>query len=319
MTSRRPDFFPFSSAFGLGLLASFFWAAAVQAQTTDLADQAHSRLGVQVLLNQGMTLLYGPARRALETPGEEDFRAFGGLAGSHQEVSGHGNTTVNGCSFLAGLGRRLDIEESPLAAFTYGFFGEGGAGRFETTLTENTEGRNHYVGGGFLLGTEFHNRVYMDGVFRVGRAVTTLEESGAADRGLSNSYFGAGGTLGWRTSIGDQNLDVYSRLLWSHQGTTSGIEEIDSTRFVFGSRVHSPVGEGWFIYAGAAWEYEFNGRAKPNSDWKDSFASLEGGSLAGEAGLELSGGNGFSARLGFEGAAGRRDALGGVLRLLYEF
>jgi hypothetical protein len=278
-----------------------------------------------------MTLLYSPARRALETSEGDDLRAFGGLAGSHQEVSGHGSTTVNGFSFLAGLGQRLVIEESPLAAFTYGFFGEGGTGRFETTFIGATgEGRNHYVGGGFLLGTEFHNRVYMDGVFRVGRAVTTLENlgpGGSAD-GLpefSNSYFGAGGTLGWRTDIGDQDLDVYGRLLWSHQGKGDSqgyaveFDEINSTRLVLGSRVNFQISEGWFVYAGAAWDYEFNGRAQPDLNWEGPFASLEGGSLMGEAGLELAGEAGLSARLGFEGTAGRREALGGVLRLLYEF
>jgi hypothetical protein len=327
---------------GLGLLTSLICGSAVQAQSEDEAlAVAHSRLGVQVLLNQGLTLLHGPARRALETPGADGLRAFGGMAGGRQEVSGYGSTKVNGFSFLAGLGRRLDIEESALAAFTYGLFSEGGTGRFETSQTFNEatrgEGRNRYVGGGLLLGTEFNNRAHMGGVFRFGQTVTTLEELelGSGPTGgrpdSSNSYLSAGGTLGWRPPVGDQFLDVYGRLLWSNQRTAGKLgdyiaEEINSTRLVLGSRADLPVGGGGLFYVGAAWEYEFNGRAQLASkaelafNKKESpYAGLEGGSLLGEAGLELASAGGFSTRLGFEGALGRREALGGVLRFLYEF
>jgi hypothetical protein len=318
-------------------MASLLWGAAALAQSEDeMLALAHSRLGVQVLLNQGMTLLYGPTRRALETPGAEGLRAFGGLAGSRQEISGYGSTKVNGFSFLAGLGQRLDVEESALAAFTYGFFGEGGTGSFETNKTFNeatrAEGRSRYVGAGFLLGTEFNNHAYMGGVFRSGQAVTTVEEFDSAPAGdlpdFSNFYLSAGGSLGWRGPVGDQVLDVYGRLLWSCQADGEKeykAKEINSTRVVLGSQADFPVGGRGFFYVGAAWEYEFNGRAELiltnsyQSCQKGYCAGLEGGSLVGEAGVELASGGGFSTRLGFEGALGRREVLGGVLRLLYEF
>jgi len=340
MTRRFRRFSLLPAAFGLGLLASLFWGAAAQALTDrdEMRALAHSRLGTQILLNQGQTLLYGPTRRTLEAPGSEGLRAFGGLAGSRQEVSGNGRTTVNGYSFLAGLGKRLAIEDSLLAAFTYGFFGEGGTGRFETSRTFGAkptrgEGRGRYVGGGVLLGTELINGVHMDGAFRLGQAVTTLEEldttipAGGRPES-SNSYLGAGGTLGWRTPLGESlGLDFYGRLLWGHQAAGFGTEdlkadELNSTQLMLGSRADFQIGRGWLVYAGAAWDYEFNGRAELalNSRREGGpYASLKGGSLVGEAGLELAGEGGFSARLGLEGAGGRREALGGVLRLLYEF
>ena len=341
MTRRFRRFFPLSAALGLGLLASLFWGAAAQALTEAERDEmralAHSRLGVQLLLNQGQTLLYGPTRRTLEAPGAGGLRAFGGLAGSRQKVSGNGRTTMDGYSFLAGLGERLAIQDSLLAAFTYGFFGEGGTGRFETSRTFATgptwgEGRSRYVGGGVLLGTELINGVHMDGAFRMGQAVTTLEEFKTIAPGArpesSNSYLGAGGTLGWRTPLGESlGLDFYGRLLWGHQAAGFGTEEfkadeLNSTQLMLGSRADFQIGRGWLVYAGAAWDYEFNGRAELalNSRREGGpYASLKGGSLMGEAGLELAGEGGFSARLGVEGAGGRREALGGVLRLLYEF
>jgi hypothetical protein len=170
----------------------------------------------------------------------------------------------------------------------------------------------------------------MDVAFRVGQARTSLDTMyqdnvfvGSFD--LSGTYFGAAGGAGWRTPVCDQlELDFYTRLMWSHQGTDDShgsveFAEANSTRFTFGTRADFQAGEGRVVYAGAAWEYEFNGRAELNIDDPGPFAELGGGSLAGEVGLKFLGEGGFSASLGLEGALGRREALGGVLRLGYEF
>ena len=329
------------------LLAPLFWVMAAWAQEGEMRALAHSRLPAQVLLNQGLSLIYGPARQALEIQGDEGFRAFGGMSGGRQEVANAGRTEIDGFTFLAGLGQRLEIDDSPLAAFTYGFFGEGGTGRFETRRTFQgadfrSEGRARYVGGGFLLKTEFHNRFYMDAAFRVGQARTSLD-NGKMNWALpgvsldsSSVYFSAAGVAGWKAPVCDQvELDVYSRLLWSRQGKGEKrdinidgknelveIAEINSTRFVLGTRADFQAGEGRLIYAGAAWEHEFNGRAELNIGSRTlpgPFAGLEGDSVVGEVGLKLLGEDGFSASFGLEGAGGRRQALGGVLRLGYEF
>jgi hypothetical protein len=326
----------FPILFTLGFLAQIFWVNTVQAQYGDMRAMAHSRLAVQMLLNQGLSLIYGPARQALEIQGDDGLRAFGGMSGGRQEVSNAGRTEIDGFSFLAGLGRRFTIDDSPLAAFTYGFFGEGGTGSFETSQTFNSqnfrsEGRGRYVGGGFLVETEFHNGSHMDIVFRVGQARTTLEKLNWTLGGSlesSSTYFSAAGGAGWRTPVCDQvELDFYTRLLWSHQGTGEKqglveVAEINSTRFTLGSRADFQAGAGRILYAGAAWEHEFNGRAELNvgsSRLSGPFADLGGDSVVGEVGLKLLGEDGFSAGFGLEGAWGRREALGGVLRLGYEF
>jgi hypothetical protein len=342
MTFRFPVLFSrfLARTLVMGLLAPFFWVMPAQAQTPDpeLSALAHSRLPVQLLLNQGMTLLYGPAREALENAETDDLTAFGGAMGGRQEVSRTGYTSIDGFSFLAGLGRRNIIGDSPLAAFTYGFFAEGGTGSFETrgTLdakTASSEGRGHYVGGGLILKTEFHNGAYMDGAFRVGQAGANLKtlklENQTIDWDPSNIYFSAGGTLGWQADLTDQlELDVYGRLLWSHQGAGKKqgelqVASINSTRTVFGARADFQAGEGRVIYLGAGWEHEFNGRAGLAADSHEipgsSLAELEGNSLVGEMGLRLAGADGFTASFGLDGALGRREALAGVLRLGYDF
>ncbi|MDR2725792.1 MAG: autotransporter outer membrane beta-barrel domain-containing protein [Candidatus Adiutrix sp.] len=343
MALRFPVFFSV-------LLASFFWGAAAQAQSSPVNEMralAHSRLPSQMLLNQGLGLIYGPARQALESQGAEGLRAFGGMSGGRQELSRAGRTEIDGFSFLAGLGRRVDIDDSPLAAFTYGFFGEGGTGNFETGRAFSDddfrgEGRARYVGGGFLVQTEFHNRFYMEGAFRVGQVRTSLETLYSNNGPVvdppdsSGTYFSAAGGAGWKMAACDSvELEFYSRLMWSHQGNgekrvieINSIDElvevadVNSTRFTLGTRADFQAGEGRILYAGAAWEHEFNGRAElkiNDRPLSGSFAELGGDSLVGEVGLKLSGEDGFSASFGLEGAWGRRQALGGVLRLGYEF
>ena len=325
------------------LLAQLFWVMPAQAQEGQMRALAHSRLPAQMLLNQGLGLIYGPARQALEIQGDDGLRAFGGLSGGRQEVSNAGRTEIDGFNFLVGLGQRLEIDDSPLAAFTYGFFGEGGTGSFETRRTFlgadfRSEGRARYVGGGFLAKNEFHNRLYMDVAFRVGQARTSLD-NGKMNWDLpgvpldsSSVYFSAAGGAGWKAPVSDQvELDVYGRLLWSRQGKAEKREinnelvevaDVNSTRFVLGTRADFQAGEGRLIYAGVAWEHEFNGRAELNIGSRPlpgPFADLEGDSVVGEVGLKLLGEDGFSASFGLEGAWGRREALGGVLRLGYEF
>jgi len=100
------------------------------------------------------------------------------------------------------------------------------------------------------------------------------------------------------------------------------VDTINSTRTVFGAKADFKAGEGRIIYLGAGWEHEFNGRARLTIDsreLKGFTANLEGDSLVGEVGLKLMGEDGFSASFGLDGALGRREALGGVLRLGYEF
>jgi hypothetical protein len=310
-------------------------------QEQTMAALAHSRLPVQLLLNQGLTLIYGPAREALENAEADGLTAFGGTMGGRQEVSRTRHTRIDGFSFLAGLGQRIIIGDPPLAAFTYGFFGEGGTGSFETSRiigaeTARSEGRGHYVGGGLILKTEFHNGAYMDGTFRVGQAGTrlnTLDWEGIPridSPDSSNIYFSAGGALGWQIALTDQlELDVYGRLLWSHQGAGEKRDQlelasINSTRTVFGAKADYKAGEGRVIYLGAGWEHEFNGRAGLTNNSHDiqlpgSFVDMGGSSLVGEMGLKLAGADGFSASFGLDGAFGRREALGGVLRLGYDF
>ena len=326
----------------LMFLAPLFWALPALAQTKTDIDRmqalAQSRLPVLALVNQGAALVHSPARRALEEPGPDGLRAFGGFMGGRQEFSGPGQAKVDGFSFMAGLGQRCAIEDSPLAAFTYGFFAEGGTGHFDTRQDQPeamSEGRGRYLGGGVLLKADFQNRAYMDGAFRAGQAVSKLDTLNLGNTPLdrpddsSSVYFGAVGGLGWLAEVAPEvDLDIYGRLLWSRLGSGGKqgaieVANLNSTRLVLGTRADFRVGEGRLIYAGAAWEHEFNGRAELSingSPARDGAADLMGGgSLVGEVGLELGSAEGFSASFGLEGAWGQREALGGLLRLSYVF
>ena len=332
------------------LCGPFFLAAPALAQTLSEADDlraiSQARLPAQALLNQGAELIYGPALDSLKDQAADGRAlAFGGVVGGRQEYEAAGRTKVDGWSFLAGLGQVFTVDESPIARFIYGVFGEGGTGRFETSRAYATpgerkgEGQAGYVGGGFFLKTEFHNNIYMESAFRIGRAKTDLTALALDDpdfRGFdSNGYIGALGGVGYGWAATDLvNLDFYARLRWSHQAGQAGgtnriaftLEPLNSTQTLFGAQADFRIGPEVKIFADAAWEHEFYGRQRMIFPWADDFKqedapNLKSDSLKGELGLTVTpaGAEGFSARVGLGSAWGGHESLTGSLRLQYEF
>ena len=77
-------------------------------------------------------------------------------------------------------------------------------------------------------------------------------------------------------------------------------------------------------YAGAAWEYEFDGKAKATTYGFDVPApSLKGSTGVGELGLSFTPNvlsqNAFSVDLGLQGYTGMREGLGGSVQMKFEF
>jgi outer membrane autotransporter protein len=235
------------------------------------------------------------------------------------------------------LGRRFTVDDSPVNRFTLGLFADGGSGSYDTGLSSAAlgeiqfSGDSRYVGGGFLTRAEFHNGAFMEISFRTGQAKTEIDASPAAPAVLSwsNPYFGAVGGAGYLLDLNETtNLNLYARMLWSHQKSQVvdaifKFDELNSTRTHLGGRLDFEAAEGLKIYAGAAWEHEFNGR----QDFKlEEVRAINppdfgGDSLLSEAGLTFSPfpDSGFSAQLGLGASLGARQGLTGGLRLNYEF
>lgn len=312
--------------------------AQAQVSLDVLRAQAQLRLPTQALLNQGAELTYGSAFQSpAGSGGGDQILAFGGLASGRNKYDVMGEVAVRGVLFLTGLGRSFTVDDSPINRFILGVFVEGGSGSYDTDLSSVTlgeiqsSGNSRYVGGGFLTRTEFQNGAFMEISCRTGQAKTKIDISPVVPASLfwSNPYFGAVGGVGYLLDLNKIiNLNLYTRMLWSHQksqvvGANFQVDELNSTRTHLGGRFNFEATDYLKIYAGAAWEHEFNGRQdfKLEGIHVANPPEFGGDSLLSEAGLIFSStpDSGFSAQVGVGASLGVRQGFTGGLRLRYEF
>ena len=95
-----------------------------------------------------------------------------------------------------------------------------------------------------------------------------------------------------------------------------------SSRLRFGSRFAYAVNEYVSPYVGAAWEHEFDGKARASTKGYDMKApSLRGDTGIGELGLTFTPSQTLplSFDLGVQGYVGKREGVTGSLQAKYEF
>lgn len=123
---------------------------------------------------------------------------------------------------------------------------------------------------------------------------------------------------------------MYGRYFWTRVagagvtvlGDRFEFKDADSHRARLGARARWNEAAPLSAYAGAAWEYEFDGRARATVyGYAVPAPSLRGGTTLVEAGLAFRapGVRGLSAELGLEGQAGRRRGVAGGLALRHAF
>jgi outer membrane autotransporter protein len=99
-------------------------------------------------------------------------------------------------------------------------------------------------------------------------------------------------------------------------------EAVDSSRLRFGGRLSYAVNETVSPYVGAAWEHEFEGKAKAATNGFDIAApSLKGNTGIGELGLNLKPSQDLplSFDVGVQGYTGQREGVTGSVMVKWEF
>src|SRR5699024_9981947 len=87
----------------------------------------------------------------------------------------------------------------------------------------------------------------------------------------SSTYYSAHGGIGYQMALNDSlSLDLYDKYFWTHIGSDHAniagdrfkFKSINSNLNRLGARLTHHVVDDWDIYAGGAWEHEFNGKAR---------------------------------------------------------
>jgi outer membrane autotransporter protein len=153
-----------------------------------------------------------------------------------------------------------------------------------------------------------------------------------AEYDSSSAYYGLHFGTGYIWNINEKaGLDLYGKYFWTHQEGDSvklstddqvRFKDVDSHRLRGGARFAYTVNESVSPYIGAAYEHEFDGKARATSyGYSIKAPDLTGGTGIGELGLSFkpSPTLPLSFDLGVQGYVGKREGVTGSLQAKWEF
>lgn len=271
------------------------------------------------------------------------FGAFGGGSVKYRTGS---HVDANAFSLLAGLARGAD---QPAGRLTTGFFFEYGNGSYDTynsfanAASVRGGGDTRYRGGGLLGRMDYahdgQGRFYAEASARLGRlkndyaAIDLLDAAGrAAAYDSSALYYGLHLGAGYVRDLADgASLALYGKYFWTRQegdslrlssGESIRFDDVDSSRLRLGLRYARALSERTRFYVGAAWEHEFDGKARATTNgYAIDAPSLKGDTGIGELGLTFAPSKHapLTFELGVQGYTGRREGATGSLQIKLRF
>ena len=274
------------------------------------------------------------------------FAGFGALSGGSLRYNTGSHLDMNSLSLLTGLSWGIDLAPGRL---TLGAFFEYGNGSYDThnsftnAASVDGDGNAYYLGGGILARMDFVNigpgRFYAEASGRAGKTHNEYDSSDLrdaagrkADYDSSSPYYGLHFGTGYVWNINDAaTLDLYGKYFWTRQqgdsvGLSTGehlsFDDINSSRLRFGGRLAYILNEHVAPYIGAAWEHEFDGKARATTNGFDIDApNLHGNTGIGELGLSLtpSADLPLTIDLGVQGYTGKHEGVTGSLMVKWEF
>ena len=274
------------------------------------------------------------------------FAGFGALSGGSLRYNTGSHLDMNSLSLLTGLAWGIDLAPGRL---TLGAFFEYGNGSYDThnsftnAASVDGDGNAYYLGGGILARMDFVNigpgRFYAEASGRAGKTHNEYDSSDLrdaagrkADYDSSSPYYGLHFGTGYVWNINDAaTLDLYGKYFWTRQqsdsvGLSTGehlsFDDINSSRLRFGGRFAYILNEHVAPYIGAAWEHEFDGKARARTNGFDIDApNLRGNTGIGELGLSLTPSTDLplTVDLGVQGYTGKREGVTGSLMVKWEF
>ena len=274
------------------------------------------------------------------------FAGFGALSGGSLRYNTGSHLDMNSLSLLTGLAWGIDLAPGRL---TLGAFFEYGNGSYNThnaftnAASVDGDGNAYYLGGGILARMDFVNigpgRFYAEASGRAGKTHNEYDSSDLrdatgrkADYDSSSPYYGLHFGTGYVWNINDAaTLDLYGKYFWTRQqgdsvGLSTGehlsFDDINSSRLRFGGRFAYILNEHVAPYIGAAWEHEFDGKARARTNGFDIDApNLRGNTGIGELGLSLtpSADLPLTVDLGVQGYTGKHEGVTGSLMVKWEF
>ena len=254
--------------------------------------------------------------------------AAAGYGNMRQESGSH--VDVQGSAFNIGFAKEVKNNKGKLL---FGPMIEYGRGSYESYLDDGTkgDGNTQNFGLGVMARQNNDNGTYYEGSLRYGK-LTSNYNSGdlGADYDTDANYWGAHLGLGKVFQLNDKNsIDTYCQFFYTNQGSSSAnilgnnveFDAVKSKRSRLGFRFNHATSDVRSIYAGLAWQHEFDGSACATVDgFSTPSPSIKGNSMMAELGVNIAPKSSpVSFDLGVSGWAGKQKGYSLNANMLWSF
>ena len=307
--------------------------AGINPQTKSFSE---GRLGGLAFVNQGADMASGTGMERATAAAQAGSNAFGAISGGSSRYESGSHVDVKGFSLIAGATANLPNSAGKL--MLGGFF-EAGWGNYDSfnsfvdVADVNGKGDNRYYGAGVLAKQSFGDKFYAEGSVRPGKLENDFSgvvADTAVSYKMDKAYYGAHLGAGYVLPLGTGELDMYGKYLWTRQkggnvviaGDTFTFKDINSQRTRLGARYSYPLNTSTTLKLGAAWEYEFDAKAKASVLGFDVTApEIKGSTAVLDAGIKVSpaSNKNLSFEAGIQGYAGKRKGVTGNVAVKYAF
>ncbi len=230
-------------------------------------------------------------------PSEGTYSPFAAIGGNNMRYNSGSHIDTKGLSGTLGFARKLHYKNSNLLLAP---FLEYGRANYDSYLDDGTHGTGaqQCFGIGFLAKKSFVSGDYYEGSLRIGKLKGNY--SGILDK-IATSYDTESNYLGIHAGAGKifklserSHLDTYGKFFYTLQGQDSPhlssgetyqFDAVRSCRLRLGTKLTQDIAENQQLYAGVAWDYEFDSEASATyRGLSTPSPSLKGGSFLWEIG-----------------------------------
>lgn len=254
-----------------------------------------------------------------------------GYGNMRQESGSH--VDVQGSAFNIGFAKEVKNGSGKLL---FGPMIEYGRGSYESYLDDGTkgDGNTQNFGLGVMARQNNDNGTYYEGSLRYGKLTSNYNSgnlsAAGADYDTDANYWGAHLGLGKVFQINDKNsIDTYCKFFYTNQGSSSAnisgsnveFDAVKSKRSRLGFRFNHATSDVRSIYAGLAWQHEFDGSACATVDgYSTPSPSIKGNSMMVELGVNVAPKSSpVSFDLGVSGWAGKQKGYSLNANMLWSF
>ena len=265
----------------------------------DTKSLVETRSAAMATLNNSIDMVtdkgFSAAKDAARTETGGGFAPFIYAGGNKMRYKTGSHVDSRGWGLAAGFAKEFKGKNHTLIT---GPFVEHGRSNYDSYLDNGVkaDGKNRFTGGGWFVRNELKNGVNYEASIRFGHLNSDYQGYGTMDTSYDSgsNYVGFHAGIGKTMPVGknDDSLEVYGKYFYTHQNGTDAtlstgeryhFDAVKSNRIRLGARYTHPIKKNASLYAGLAWDYEFDsdaratyrGLATPSPSMKGSSGMLE--------------------------------------------